>query len=319
MTKQNDLHCGIDVAKNTLDIEVSSEGGVVKRWACPNDEAGVEASVSDLQALQPKLIVLEATGGLETLIAYRLQQAGLGVAVVNPRQVRAFAKASGLLAKTDMLDASVLARFGRTMKPPVRALPDEDLQAFGALLARRRQIVDMRTAESNRLKQSRPELRPGIQRHIDWLNDELGQTDHALRTTVINVPDWNEKDVLLQSAKGIGDVTSLTLLAELPELGTLNRKQIAALVGVAPINDDSGKRKGKRSCWGGRSSVRSVLYMATLSAIRFNPAIRDFYNRKRAEGKLKMVAFVAAMRKLLVTLNAILRTKQPWRLASHIP
>lgn len=315
------VHCGIDVSKDSLDVEVSSESRVMARWKTTNDEVGVEECVAQVQAFKPvpALIVLEATGGLETLVAYSLQQAGLRVAVVNPRRIRAFAKAAGLLAKTDTLDASILARFGRVMKPPVRTLPDEKLQAFGALLTRRRQLLDMRVAELNRIKQSRADLRPNIQRHIDWLTAELDRTDEALRQIVIDVPEWQEKDELLQSAKGIGDVTSMTLLAELPELGTLTRKQVAALAGVAPFNDDSGKRTGKRRCWGGRATLRSALYMATLSAIRHNPTIRDFYKRKRDEGKLKMVALVAAMRKLLVTLNAMLRDRSTWHVASQTP
>lgn len=317
MKAKEDNYCGIDVSKESLDIEVGTASKVVKRWKANNDEAGVEECVAKLKALKPVLIVLEATGGLETLIAYSLQKAGLPVAVVNPRQVRAFAKATGLLAKTDTLDASVLTRFGRVMTPPVRALPDEQMQAFSALLTRRRQLVDMRVAELNRIQQLLASLRPSIQRHIDWLNTEIDQTDHALRQTIVDVPEWHEKDELLQSAKGIGDIASLTLLAELPELGTLNRKQIAALVGVAPFNDDSGKHKGKRKCWGGRANVRSVLYMATLSAVRFNPPIRDFYIRKIKEGKLEKIALVAALRKLITTLNAMLRDKTTWRVASQ--
>ena len=314
--KQTDLYCGIDVAKEKLDIEVSNEAGITARWVATNDDAGVESCIAKLIKFKPTLIVIEATGGLEVLIAFRLQQAGLAVAVVNPRRVREFAKALGLLAKTDQLDAHVLARFAWTIKPQPRPLPDEQLQAFSGLLARRRQLIDMRTAELNRFKQTRPELRPGIQRHIDWLDTEIDQIDATLREQIANLPDWHAKDQLLQSAKGIGDVTSFTLLAELPELGTLSRKKIAALVGVAPLNNDSGKHSGKRFCLGGRASVRSALYMASLSAIRYNPTIRDFYLKKRKEGKLPKVAIVAAMHKLLNTLNAILRTKTPWRLAS---
>ena len=315
------LHAGIDVAKDSLEVEVSAPDQVLAHWTASNDEAGVKDCVARLQQLgqPPALIVLEATGGLETLVAYGLQQMGFRVAVVNPRQVRAFAKAVGLLAKTDVLDAGVLARFGRQIDPPVRALPDEKMQAFGALLARRRQLVDMRVAELNRLQQALAHLRPDIQRHIDWLTAEIDRTDDALRTRIIEVPEWRDNDARLQSAKGIGQITSMTLLAEVPELGTLTRKQVAALAGLAPFSDDSGRHTGKRRCWGGRPALRAALYMATLSAIRFNPAIRDFYNRKRKEGKLKMVAFVAAMRKLLVTLNAMLRDKTTWHLASQTP
>jgi transposase len=312
------VHVGIDVSKRTLDISViqDSDEHILLTQQVSNDEAGAEMCVKHLTAYAVALVVLEATGGLETLVVMKLQAAGIPVAVVNPRQVRHFAKAAGYLAKTDTLDAAVLARFGYKMNPPVRLLPDEQMQAFSALLARRRQLVDMRAAESNRLQQSRPELRADIQRHLDWLTTEIEQVEAQLRQTVIQTPDWRERDELLQSVKGVGDVTSLTLLAELPELGQLPRKKIAALVGVAPINTDSGAHIGKRRCWGGRADVRSTLYMAALSAIRHNPIIRAFYNLKRSEGKPAKVAIVAAMRKLLVTLNAILRTKQPWRLPS---
>lgn len=317
MKTKEKLHCGIDVSKAKLDIEVSSESKVVKRWVVTNDEAGVAACLKELQKLKPELIVMEATGGLETLAAYSLQQAGLAVAVVNPRQVRDFAKAAGALAKTDTLDASILVRFGRVMKPIARPLPDEKMQAFGALLARRRQLIDMRVAELNRIQQAMAHLRPGIQRHIDWLTTEVDAAEEDLLKVVIAVPDWHAKDELLQSAKGIGDITSMTLLAELPELGTLTRKEVAALAGIAPLNNDSGKRFGKRKCWGGRATLRSALYMACLSAIRFNPTIHDFYQRKRKEGKPKKVALVAAMRKLLVTLNAMIRDNTTWHLASQ--
>ena len=307
---------GIDVAKGQLDVEVANEEGMQVVFQTTNDESGVTECVKKLLELKPVLIVMEATGGLEMLIACALQEVGLAIAVVNPRRVRAFAVALGLLAKTDKIDARILARFAWTVKPDARPVGDEKMQAFGALLARRRQLIDMRVAEANRLAQSRKELRSGIQKHINYLSELIDQSDKELQQTVIDVPEWNFKNDLLQSAKGVGDVTALTLLAELPELGTLDRKQIAMLVGVAPINNDSGKHFGKRHIRGGRASVRNVLYMATLSAIRHNPTIRAFYNKKRNEGKLKKVALIAAMRKLLVTLNAMVRERSPWRLAS---
>lgn len=313
------VYCGIDVSKAQLDLEVSSESRVIQRFHVSNDEAGIAACVQTLQTLKPVLIVMEATGGLETWAAYSLQQAGLAVAVVNPRQVREFAKAAGTLAKTDTLDAGLLARFGRVMQPTVRPLPDAQMQAFAALLTRRRQLVDMRVAERNRIQQALPALRPNIQRHIDWLTTEIDGVEQDLRKQIIAVPDWQAKDARLRSAKGIGDITSMILLAELPELGTLTRQAIAALVGIAPLNHDSGTRSGKRQCWGGRATVRSALYMATLSAIRFNPTIRDFYQRKRKDGKPKKVALVAAMRKLLVTLNAMLRDNTTWHSAAQTP
>lgn len=316
--KSKESYVGIDISKDSLDIEVSNAEEVVGRWTATNDEEGAEAVVAKLKTHSVKLIVMEATGGLETMMAYSLQKAGLPVAVVNPRQVRDYAKATGVLAKTDKLDAGVLARFARQMTPPVRPLPNEKMQAFSALLARRRQLSDMRVAERNRIQQAMKYLRPDIQRHIDWLSSELDRTDAALRQIVVDVPEWHDKDEILQSAKGVGDVTSLTLLAELPELGTLNRKKIAALVGVAPFNDDSGKHAGKRRCWGGRANVRSVLYMATLTAIRHNPTIRDFYLRKRQDGLFPKVAIVAAMRKLLTTLNAMLRDKKTWQLTPQV-
>ena len=319
--KKAAVHVGIDVSKGTLDIGVMQDADerISLTQRVSNDEAGAEACVKQLTAYAVVLVVLEATGGLETLVVMKLQAAGIRVAVVNPRQVRHFAKAAGYLAKTDTLDAAVLARFGHKMNPPVRVLPDEQLQAFSALLARRRQLVDIRTAETNRIQQSRPELRADIQRHMDWMKDEIDRVEANLRQDVIKTPEWRERDELLQSVKGVGNITSLTLLADLPELGQLPRKEIAALVGVAPINNDSGTHIGKRSCWGGRANVRSTLYMATLSAVRHNPVIRAFYQLKRSEGKPAKVALVAAMRKLLITLNAILRTKQPWRLASLTP
>jgi transposase len=315
MTAQiSGLTCGIDVSKDRLDIAVISAERVVKRWSVANDEAGVALCVAELLAFEPELIAIEATGGLETLAAYELQRAGLPVAVVNPRRTRAYAKAAGLLEKTDLIDAVMLAQFCRAMKPPVRVLPDEKMQEFGSLLSRRRQLIEMRVAESNRIKQSLKTLRPGIQRHIDWLTAEIDKTDGELRKQIIEVPEWNEKDDLLQSVAGVGDVTSLTILAELPELGTLSGKAIAKLVGVAPINNDSGRYKGKRSCWGGRAVVRSALYMATLTAVQHNPTIRAFYQKKLAEGKLKKVAMIAALHKLLTILNALLRDRKPWTL-----
>lgn len=314
-TNDGERYCGIDVAKARLDIEVcnaSTATSVMARWTTSNDEAGVAACVDRLLELRPKLVVLEASGGLEGLVTSAMQAAGLAVAVINPRRVRDFARSLGMMAKTDRLDAHVLAQFGWTIQPAPTPVPDEQLQAFSAWLARRRQIVEMRVAESNRLQQSRSELRPGIQQHIDWLDAQLNQIDAGLRKQVAALPAWEARDALLQSAIGIGPVTSLTLLAILPELGTLTRKKIGALAGVAPLNNDSGTHKGQRHCWGGRSTVRSALYMATLSAIQHNPVIQAFYIKKRAEGKKPKVALVAAMHKLLTILNAMLRDNQPW-------
>jgi transposase len=309
------VHVGIDVSKTTLDVRVlqDKDEHLQAPMQVSNDEAGVAACIMHLQLMNVKLVVLEATGGLENLIAMKLQAAGIPIAVVNPRRVRHFAQAEGLLAKTDVLDAAVLARFAFKINPPAITLPDEKVQVFSALLARRRQLINMRVAESNRVQQSRPELCEDIQRHLDWLTTEIEKLEEQMQQSVIQTPEWNERDELLQSVKGIGSVTRLTLLAELPELGTLTGKRISSLVGVAPLNDDSGKHKGQRKVWGGRAQVRATLYMATLSAVRSNPVLREFYTRKRNEGKKAKVALVAAMHKLLIILNAMLRDKQPWR------
>jgi transposase len=305
---------GIDTSKARLDIAVSTRLDIVERFAVANDEEGVDRLLQRLATWRIELIVIEATGGLETLAAFKMQQAGLPVAVVNPRRVKAYAQAKGVLAKSDRIDAGTLAMFGWELNPPVRVVPDEKMQEFGSLLARRRQLIVMRTSEVNRLQQSLPQRRESIQSHIDFINRQIDEADGELHKQMIDVPEWHEKDELLQSVSGVGDVTSLTLLAELPELGKLTRKEIALLVGVAPLSNESGKRTGKRFCWGGRITVRNALYMAALSAIRFNPVLKEFYKRLRSAGKLKKVAIVAVMRKLLVTLNAIVRDRKPWRI-----
>jgi transposase len=304
--------CGIDVAKAHLDVAVRSAGQTLASWQVSNDEAGLLVLVEQLKPMAPALTVLEATGGYECPAAAALAAAGLAVALINPRQGREFAKATGKLAKTDKLDAALLAHFADAIRPPVRPLPGEQQQHLQALLTRRRQVVEMRTAELNRLGTALPALRERIQQHLDWLQGEADALDGELADEVKASPLWREKDDLLRSVKSVGKVTSLTLLAVVPELGTLSRKRIAALVGLAPFAQDSGKRKGTRAIWGGRAEVRAVLYMATLSAIRHNPVIRAFYQHLRKQGKLKKVALTACTRKLLVILNAILRTRQPW-------
>jgi transposase len=281
-----------------------------------NDETGIEQIKSRLGELRPELVVLEATGGLEIPLASVLACAQQPVAVVNPRQVRDFARATGRLAKTDLLDAQVLAHFAEAVRPEPRPVPDERLQALGALLGRRRQLVEMLTMEKNRLHSARKEVRERINEHIAWLKKELESLDQDLNRSIRKLPLWREQDDLLQSVPGVGRVTSLTLLAELPELGKLNRKQIAALVGVAPLNRDSGTLRGKRTIWGGRAQVRSALYMAALVATRFNPIIAAFYQRLCDAGKEKKVALVACMRKLLTILNAIVKHRTPWRYAN---
>ena len=306
---------GIDVSKAQLDVAVRPTG---KRWVLPYDETGIEGLIPQIVDLEPALVLLEATGGLELPLVAALAAAALPVVVVNPRQVRDFAKATGTLAKTDTLDAGVLAHFADAVRPEVRPLKDAETQVLNSLTARRHQVMTMLVSEKNRLGTasgavSPRAVSPRIEAHIAWLEQELSDLDKGLRQTLRQSPVWREKDDLLRTVPGVGPQLSLTLLAHLPELGTLDRKQIAALVGVAPYNRDSGTRRGKRAVWGGRSRVRAVLYMGALVASRHNPAIRDFYQRMLAAGKPKKVALVASMRKLLVTLNAMLKHGYPWR------
>jgi transposase len=282
-------------------------------WQVPNDPAGADALAGRLGALGPALVVLEATGGLERLAAAALAAAGLPVAVVNPRQVRDFARAVGQLAKTDALDAQLLARFGEAVRPPPRPLPDAEQQALTALLARRRQVVTMLTAERQRRDVARPPVRERVQAHVAWLEGELAALDADLGRALRASPVWRAKEDLLRSVPGVGPVVATTLLAELPELGTLDRKRIAALVGLAPLACDSGTQRGKRVVWGGRGRVRTALYMAALAGIRFNPVVRAFYRRLLAAGKPKKVALTACSHKLLLILNAILQAGAPWR------
>jgi transposase len=308
----SDVPCfvGIDVAKAQLDIALRPSG---ERWAVPNDASGVAALVARAQTLNPTRIVLEATGGLERAVTSALATAGLPVVVVNPRQVRDFARATGQLAKTDALDARVLAHFADVIRPTPRPLPDAQTQELRALLGRRQQLVGMWTAEQNRLAGVSERLTKDITAHIAWLNAGIATLDADLETLLRASPLWRENDDLLQSAKGIGPVSAHTLLLELPELGTLTRQQIAALVGVAPLNGDSGTLRGTRTIWGGRAHVRTVLYMSTLVATRFNPQIKTFYQRLLAAGKVKKVALTACMRKFLTILNAMLTHRTPWQ------
>ena len=301
---------GIDVSKAQLDVAVRPTG---KRWTLPYDETGIEGLIPQIVDLEPALVLLEATGGLELPLVAALAAAALPVVVVNPRQVRDFAKATGTLAQTDTLDAGVLAHFADAVRPEVRPLQDAATQVLNSLTARRHQVMTMLVSEKNRLGTAIGAVSPRIEAHIAWLEQELSDLDKGLRQTLRQSPVWREKDDLLRTVPGVGPQLSLTLLAHLPELGTLDRKQIAALVGVAPYNRDSGTRRGKRAVWGGRSRVRAVLYMGALVASRHNPAIRDFYQRLLAAGKPKKVALVASMRKLLVTLNAMLKHGYPWR------
>jgi transposase len=307
----NQLFVGIDISKDRLDVHIQP---TEERFSLAHDEAGVAEVVRRLQGVAPQLVVMEATGGYETTVAAALGSAGLAVAVVNPRQIRDYARATGQLAKTDRLDARVIALFAQAVRPAVRPLPDEQAQQLGEVVARRRQLVDMLSAEMNRRRMVRdPRLRERLHAHIAWLEQAVREVDEDLRRLVRGSALWRETDDLLRSAPGIGKVTSCTLIADLPELGHLDRRRIAALVGVAPFNRDSGTMRGRRIVTGGRASVRKVLYMATLSAIRRNPTIAAFYQRLRAGGRPGKVAVVAAMRKLLTILNAIVRERRAWQ------
>jgi transposase len=307
----NQLFVGIDISKDRLDVHIQP---MEERFSLAHDEVGVAELVRRLQGLTPQLVVMEATGGYETTVAAALGSAGLPVAVVNPRQIRDYARATGQLAKTDRLDARVIALFAAAVRPAVRPLPDEQAQQLGEVTARRRQLVDMLGAEMNRRRLVRDQrLRNRLNAHITWLEQALREVDDDLRRLVRSSVLWRETDDLLRSAPGIGPVTSCTLIADLPELGHLDRRRIAALVGVAPFNRDSGTMRGRRIVSGGRASVRTVLYMATLTAIRHNPVIAAFYQRLRAGGRPGKVALVAAMRKLLTILNAIVRERRPWQ------
>jgi len=300
---------GIDVGKDHLDVHIRPDGTAFRAAADPAGVAGIVARVLDAR---PERVVLEATGGYEAAVVAALAAAGLPVVVVNPRQVRRFAEAAGHLAKTDTLDAAVLAHFAEAIRPEVRPLPDADTRALAALVARRRQLTDMRTAELNRLALAPAAVARGIRDHIAWLDRQLGRLDEELAAAIRASPAWRVKDDLLRGVPGVGPVVSRTLLGELPELGTLSRKRVAALVGVAPVARDSGRRSGERAIAGGRAGVRSGLYMAILSAVRYNPPIRAFYRRLRAAGKAIKVAQVAAMRKLLTILNAMVRDNRGW-------
>lgn len=304
------LYIGIDVAQAQLDIACRPTSA---RWTVPYTTSGIGRLVRRLRCLRPALIVLEATGGLELNVASELAAAALPVAVVNPRQVRNFAKATGQLAKTDALDAAVLAQFAEAVRPLARPLPDEATRQLEALVNRRRQLLSMLTAEQNRRSRAPRDMQEEIQRHIEWLEQRVADLERTLGQQIQHSPIWREQDDLLQSVPGIGPIVSRTMLAELQELGTLNRRAIAALVGVAPLNRDSGAWRGKRRIEGGRGHVRAVLYMAAVTAARCNPVIRSFYQRLRAAGKTVKVALTACMRKLLTILNAMIKHKNPWQ------
>lgn len=310
MTDQNKAqYVGIDVSKGRLDVAIGAEG---EAWAVGNDEKGIAQLVERMQVVQPVLIVLESTGGLEWAAMTEMYSAGLGVALVNPGRVKEFARSIGLLAKTDKLDARLLARFAEAVKPNATRLPDEQEQHLMGLVSRRRQLLEMQVAEQNRLNTARLSSRANLEEHIAWLQKAIADLDKEIQKYVRQSELWKDKAERLQSVPGVGPVTASTLLAELPELGLLDRKRIAALVGVAPFNNDSGPRRGKRRVKGGRSTVRQVLYMAALSASIHNPVLHAFYQQMIRRGKEKKVALTACMRKLLTFLNAMMRDAKSW-------
>jgi transposase len=306
---ESEVFVGVDVSKANLDVGVSGSDDVS---TFPNSELGIADLVQRIGEISPTLVVMEATGGFEFPAAAALTAAGIAVVIANPRQVRDFAKATGQLAKTDEVDARILALFAERVRPPVRPLPDDAARELDALIARRRQIIEMLTAEKNRLGFALPPVQKGINKHIRWLERQLNDVDADLDGHIRKSPVWKAKSDLLRDVPGVGPSLARTLIAELPELGQLTHKEIAALAGVAPFACDSGLMRGRRKVWGGRSSVRTALYMSVWSASRWNPVIRVFYQRLRANGKPPKVALVACMRKLLTILNAMLRDHRQW-------
>jgi transposase len=301
---------GVDVSKDSLDVAIGAQKDII---TFSNDQKGVDSLVKNLKRIDAQLTVFESTGGYELLATSCLAEAGLAVVIVNPRQVRNFAKATGILAKTDAIDARVIARFAEALKPEVGQLKDRQTSELTALVTRRRQIIEMIVAERNRLRLANKRNKKDIKDHIQWLQKRLDKIETDIGKMIQNSPIWRCKDYILQSVPGIGPVTSATLICDLPELGVLSPKKIAMLAGLAPLNCDSGKFKGRRRIWGGRGSVRSILYMATLAAIRCNPAIKGFYQRLIAAGKCHKVAATACMRKLLIIVNAMLRDQTLWQ------
>ena len=309
--KKCKTHIGIDVSKKLLEVAVHESD---YQFRCANKSSAFPELIAELIALRPALIVLEATGGLEIPVTAALHAAGLPVVVVNPRQVRDFAKATGQLAKTDRLDARVLAHFAAAIKPPLRPIKSKEGLELDALVGRRTQLIEMLTAEKNRLGSAATDtVREEIKKHIDWLEERIAELDEQLQAQLKSSPLWQAKDVILQSTPGIGPVVSFSMIADLPELGTLNRQQISKLVGVAPLNNDSGQQRGTRHIFGGRARVRSMLYMAAFTGIRHNPVIKEFYERLTAKGKLFKVVMTACMRKLLSIINVMVRDNTPWK------
>lgn len=310
----DNVFVGIDVSKSQLDVSIGKAG---EYWQAGNDRVGIEKCVKRLWAVHPALIVIESSGGLEVPLMTELYVAGLAFALVHPGRVRDFARSLGLLAKTDKLDARLLAHFGEAIRPPATRLPSEAEQYLNALMLRRRQLLDMLVDEQNHLASTRLSLQPKVEEHLRWLEDRVADLDREIEEQIEQIPEFKEKSAILRSAKGVGPVLCAKLLSGLPELGKLDRKKIAALVGVAPYNDDSGRRRGKRKTKGGRADVREVLYMATVAAARSNPVIKPFYQHLLKQGKLKKVALVACMRKFITILNAMIRDMQPWKTVSR--
>jgi transposase len=307
---ETNVFVGVDVSKDSLDVAIGTQKEIT---TFANDQKGVDSLVKKIRRIDAQLTVFESTGGYELLAASSLAEVGLAVVIVNPRQVRNFAKATGILAKTDAIDARVIAHFAEAVKPEVRPLKDRQTSELTALVTRRRQIIEMIVAEKNRLKLANKRNKKDIKDHIQWLEKRLDKIETDIGKMIQSSPIWRCKDDILRSVPGIGPITSATLICDLPELGVLSPKKIAMLAGLAPLNCDSGKYKGRRRIWGGRGSVRSILYMATLAAIRCNPAIKGFYQRLIAAGKCHKVAATACMRKLLIIANAMLRDQTLWQ------
>ena len=303
---------GIDVSKGALDVYLRPSG---EQFQVPNQEAGIVELVKRLQATVIEQVIVESTGGLELEVAHALDEAGIAVSIINPRQGRDFAKASGKLAKTDRIDAAVLAHFGEAIQPPVTVLASDQSRSLRDAVTRRRQLVEMLSAEKNRRASVRGTMRQNVERHIEWLEEEIRQLDEEIEHLSQAQVEWHSQITLLKSVPGVGPVIATTLTATLPELGSVSDKRISALVGVAPFNRDSGKFRGNRTIWGGRANVRAVLYMGTLTAVRYNPTLKAFYQRLLDQGKAKKVALVACMHKLLRILNAIIRDRQPWQVS----
>jgi transposase len=310
MSSETRTCIGIDVSQRTLEVAVVPSG---EHWQVDNQSAAIDALVERLAQLEPERIVVEATGGYELPLVGGLASAQLPVVAVNPRQVRDFARSTGRLAKTDALDAHVLAQFAAAVQPRLRPIPDAATRELAALLARRRQLVEMRTAETNRLATAHERVRPSIRELVRFLDKRITELDRELHDRLRGSPVWRDKEDLLRSIPGVGPVLSATLLVGVPELGTLNHKQLAALIGVAPLNRDSGQWRGRRTTWGGRASVRAVLYMATRVGVRRNPVLQALYERLLRAGKHRKVALIACMRKLLCICNAVLAHHTPWR------